>query len=95
MTSLDDWLSELAYSDFPDDLFRVGASAGTRPYASEIEEMLAPDRGISASAVFCVGELPTVCFIDSATLAGNAARRIELIRQKVWNQNLGVRGSGR
>ena len=39
MTSLEDWLSELAYTDFSDDLFRAGASAGARPYASEIEEM--------------------------------------------------------
>ncbi len=88
MTSLDDWLSELAYTDFPDGLFRRGSTAGARPYASEIEEMLAPDRGIGASAVFCVGELPTVCFIDAATLAGDAEQRIEQIRQKVWNQNL-------
>lgn len=88
MTSLEDWLSELAYTDFPDELFRAGATAGARPYASEIEEMLAPDRGIGASAVFCVGELPTVCFIDAATLPANAEQRIEQIRQKVWNQNL-------
>ncbi|WP_414833020.1 HsdM family class I SAM-dependent methyltransferase [Afifella sp. YEN Y35] len=88
MTSLEDWLSELAYTDFSDELFRAGASAGTRPYASEIEEMLASDRGIGASAVFCVGELPTVCFIDAASLSGDTESRIEQIRQKVWNQNL-------
>lgn len=88
MTSLEDWLSELAYTDFADELFRAGASVGARPYASEIEEMLAPDRGIGASAVFCVGELPTVCFIDAASLADDAEDRIEQIRQKVWNQNL-------
>lgn len=88
MTSLDDWLFGLAYTDFSDDLFRTGSTVGTRPYASEIEEMLAPDRGIGASAVFCVGELPTVCFIDAATIAGNAEQRIEQIRQKIWNQNL-------
>jgi hypothetical protein len=87
-TPIDDWLSELAYTDFPDGLFRAGSTAGARPYASEIEEMLAPDRGIGASAVFCVGELPTVCFIDAATLTGDAEQRIEQIRQKVWNQNL-------
>jgi hypothetical protein len=88
MTSFDDWLSELAYTEFPDELFRSGSTAGARPYASEIEEMLAPDRGIGASAVFCVGELPTVCFIDAATLAGGVEQRIEQIRQRVWNQNL-------
>lgn len=88
MTSLEDWLSDLAYTDFPDELFRAGSTAGARPYASEIEEMLAPDRGISASAVFCVGDLPTVCFIDATMVAGDAEQRIEQIRQKVWNQNL-------
>jgi len=88
VASLDDWLSDLAYTDFSDELFRAGSTAGARPYASEIEEMLAPDRGIGASAVFCVGELPTVCFIDSATLTDDPEGRIEQIRQKVWNQNL-------
>ncbi len=88
MTALDSWLSDLAYTDFPDELFRSGQKAGTRPYASEIEEMLAPHRGISASAVFCVDEQPTVCFIDATTLTQAREYRIEQIRQKVWNQNL-------
>jgi hypothetical protein len=88
MTTLDDWLGELAYTDFPGELFRAGASAGVRPYASEIEEMLAVDRGIGASAVFCVGEQPAICFIDGATLGKGRDQRIETIRQKVWNQNL-------
>lgn len=88
MTVLDSWLSDLAYTDFPDELFRSGQKAGTRPYASEIEEMLAPDRGIGASAVFCVDEQPTVCFIDATTLTQVREYRIEQIRRKVWNQNL-------
>lgn len=88
MTSLDGWLSELAYTDFSSELFLAGSTAGARPYASEIEEMLAPERGIGASAVFCVGELPTVCFIDAASLIGDTESRIEQIRQKVWNQNV-------
>lgn len=88
MTALDGWLSDLAYTDFPDELFRSGQRAGTRPYASEIEEMLAPDRGIGASAVFCVDEQPTVCFIDPTTLTQPREYRIEQIRQRVWNQNL-------
>ncbi len=88
MTALDDWLADLAYTDFPDGLFRAGQRTGTRPYASEIEEMLAPDRGIGASAVFCVDEQPTVCFIDATTLTQPREYRVEQIRQKVWNQNL-------
>ena len=88
MTALEGWLADLAYTDFPDELFRSGQKAGTRPYAAEIEEMLAPDRGIGASAVFCVGEQPTVCFIDATTLSQARKFRVELIRQKVWNQNL-------
>ncbi|MBY3123219.1 HsdM family class I SAM-dependent methyltransferase [Rhizobium laguerreae] len=85
---LDDWLSSLAYTQFPDELFRAGETAGTRSYAAEIEEMLAPDRGIAAAAVFCVEEQPTVCFIDATTLTGDPTRRVAQIRQKVWNQNL-------
>jgi hypothetical protein len=88
MTALDEWLSDLAYTDFPEGLFRSGERTGTRPYASEIEEMLAPDRGIGASAVFCVDEQPTVCFIDASTLTQIRGYRVEQIRQKVWNQNL-------
>jgi hypothetical protein len=50
MTPLEHWLDALAYTEFPDSLFKVGDTAGTRPYAAEIEEMLAPDHGIAASA---------------------------------------------
>lgn len=86
--SLDNWLSRLAYADFPDSLFRKERDVGARPYASEIEEMLSDHRGIGASAVFCVEEVPTVCFIDAKTIEGKVEDRVERIRQKVWNQNL-------
>jgi hypothetical protein len=88
MTALENWLADLAYTDFPNELFRSGETAGTRPYASEIEEMLAADRGIGASAVFCVHEQPTICFIDATMLTKARESRVEQIRQKVWNQNL-------
>ena len=88
MTALHGWLSDLAYTDFPDELFTSGQRTGTRPYASEIEEMLSPDGGIGASAVFCVDEQPTVCFLDATTFTQAREYRIEQIRQKVWNQNL-------
>ena len=88
MTPVDIWLNDLAYTHFPDELFKSGGKVGTRRYAAEIEEILAPDRGIGASAVFCVGEQPTICFIDSSTLAQAREHRIEQIRQRVWNQNL-------
>ncbi|WP_236362715.1 hypothetical protein, partial [Pseudomonas gessardii] len=85
---LEQWLSDLAYIKFPHELYRAGDSIGTRPYASEIEEMLEIGGGISASAVFCVGEVPTVCFIDSQTLQLPRQKRVEQICQRVWNQNL-------
>jgi len=89
MIPLDKWLADLAYADFPAELFRSGEFPGTRPYAAEIEEMLdSGDRGIGASAVFCVGELPAVCFVDGSILPPDRAQRIEQIRQRVWNQNL-------
>jgi hypothetical protein len=88
MTNVDKWLNELAYTDFPQELLKASGSVGSRPYASEIEEMLAGDRGITASAVFCVDALPTVCVIDGTFLANERQDRIEEIRQRVWNQNL-------
>lgn len=88
MKNVDAWLAKLAYTDFSEELFRVGQTAGTRQYAAEIDEMLSPDRGIGASAVFCVDEQPTICFIDAATLTEPYERRVEQIRQRVWNQNL-------
>ena len=86
--ALENWLKRLAYTDFPEGLLRVGQNAGTRPYASEIEEMLAPNGSIRASAVFCVEEQPTVCFVEAHTIAGNPEQRLEQIRQRVWNQSL-------
>lgn len=88
MTGLERWLSELAYTDFSEDLFRAGDSAGVRPYAAEIDDMLAPGGAIGASAVFCVGEQPAICFIDAEQVEDGLEQRIEQIRQKVWNQNL-------
>jgi hypothetical protein len=88
MTQLDKWIQGLAYTDFPEELIRADESVGSRPYASEIEEMLANDRGIAASAIFCVDKLPTICVIDASTFADDRAARIEQIRQRVWNQSL-------
>lgn len=88
MTALDSWLIKLAYTDFSEDLFRVGDSAGVRPYAAEIDEMLAPDGGIGASAVFCFGDQPTICFLDAQIIKGDVEKRVEQIRQRIWNQNL-------
>jgi Eco57I restriction-modification methylase len=88
MMHFDEWLRELAYTDFPDELFRPGGRAGASPYAAEIEEMLSEDGGIAASAVFCVEELPTVCVVDPSKFSTDRDTRIEQIRQRVWNQNL-------
>ena len=88
MSALDVWLSGLAYTDFGEDLFRVGEKTGVRPYAAEIDEMLAPNGGIGASAVFCVGDQPTICFLDGVGLKDDFEKRVEQIRQKIWNQNL-------
>jgi len=86
--TLERWLGDLAYTDFPEDLLRSGDSAGLRPYASEIEDMLAADGDIAAAAVFCIGEQPAICFLEAGQDADGTAHRIEQIRQKVWNQNL-------
>lgn len=87
-SALERWLGDLAYTDFPEDLLRSGDSAGVRPYASEIEDMLAADGDIAAAAVFCIEEQPVICFLEAEKDPDGTARRIEQIRQKVWNQNL-------
>ena len=88
MKHFQQWLGELGYTEFPDELLLANSDVGTRAYAAEIEEMFAPERGIHASAVFCVSEHPTVCLIAGTSLSVDRERRIEQIRQKIWNQNL-------
>ncbi|HBO4218290.1 TPA: N-6 DNA methylase [Pseudomonas aeruginosa] len=88
MRDIENWLSQLSYTEFPEELFQAGKAVGTRQYAAEIEEILSPNGSIGASAVFCVGEQPTICFFDSETLEKPQAQRIEQIRQRIWNQNL-------
>jgi hypothetical protein len=88
MTPFEAGLESFAYTEFPRDLFLNGKVVGARPYASEIEDILASDRGIGAAAVFCVDELPTVCLVDGGTLGTTRDRRIAEIRQRLWNQNL-------
>ena len=95
MTTLDTWLSALAYTDFGDDLFRVGESAGVRPYAAEIDEMLAPNGRIGASAVFCVGDQPTICFLDGAGLEGDVEKRVEADPAKDLESKSGLGGARR
>lgn len=88
MTQLKTWLEQLAYTDFPDELIWAGTTIGSRPYASEIEDILAGDRGIAASAIFCVDQVPTICFVDASELGSSRPERIEQIRQRIWNQSL-------
>ena len=88
MKHFQQWLRELGYTEFPDELLLANSDVGTRAYAAEIEEMFASERGINSSAVFCVSEHPTVCLIDGTSLSVDRERRIEQIRQKIWNQNL-------
>ena len=85
MKHFQQWLGELGYTEFPDELLLANNDVGTRAYAAEIEEMFASERGINASAVFCVSEHPTVCLIDGTSLSVDRERRIEEIRQKIWN----------
>ena len=88
LSLVEDWLDRLSYTEFPNELFRPGVGAGTRAYASEIEEMLDPEGPIGASAVFCVEDFPTVCVVDASILPADRDQRVEEIRQRVWNQSL-------
>ena len=88
MKHFEQWLADLGYNQFPDELLLANSDVGTRAYAAEIEEMFASEPGINASAVFCVSDHPTVCLVDGTSLSADRERRIEQVRQKIWNQNL-------
>jgi hypothetical protein len=83
------WLGRLGYEGSenlvsPSDDFR------RRPYAAEIRDLFAPKRGIGASHVYCVGDVPVACFFGLEAKPADASFRewTDAVRRKVWNQGL-------
>lgn len=87
MGHVDEWLRRLGYLETSSILGR-GASPGHRPYAAEIADMLSSDRGIGASHVYCIDDVPVVCFVDGEAIDQPFAHWIDTVRRKVWNQGL-------
>lgn len=84
-----DWLELLGYRDEENQLFLEKESvAPEHPYSIEMWEMLNKDGDIRASAIFDVEGVPTVAFFDRQKGDELSESSLQLIRQKLWNQNL-------
>lgn len=85
---LQDWLDRLGYVEGRGTLHYAGGQyEASHPYAPELEELLAPEGSIRASAVFDVGGYPTVAFFDAVGKPFDEATLLAA-RQRIWNQNL-------
>jgi methylase of polypeptide subunit release factors len=82
-----EWLRRLGYWGAQSVISR-GDNIGARPYAAEISELLSADRGICAEYVFCVDDVPVVCFVDGKNHEKNIENWINSVRRKIWNQGL-------
>ncbi len=86
--SLDRWLQKLGYADEPSSLHTsANAVDQTHPYAVEIEALLQINGAIRARAVFDVDGVPTVVFVGGDGIELSSTQ-LDVIRQKIWNQNL-------
>lgn len=86
---LEDWLNRLGYPPVGGALHRVaGHVPADHRYGIEVRELLSPQGGIHADAVFDVEGVPTVCFFDDQGEELEQSGQIEKIREKIWNQNL-------
>jgi hypothetical protein len=83
------WLEAWGYASALEGLHRHQIELpASYAYRNELEELLNPKGIIRATAVYDVEGTPTVCFIeDDGQLAENTAT-LNLIREKIWNQNL-------
>lgn len=85
--TLTTWLEQLGYLDTPEALYSSSHLPTESAYATEIEALLSKDQDVSASAVFSVGDVPTICFVE-AKIDSHVYSLIESIRRKIWNQSL-------
>ncbi|HEX4693169.1 HsdM family class I SAM-dependent methyltransferase [Sphingomonas sp.] len=89
MNYLSSWLDHLGYQG-SENLISTEHPKNDRPYSAEIEDMLSASRGIGASHVYCVGDVPVVCFFAAAVKPEFHSLKTwaDHIRAKVWNQGL-------
>ena len=87
-TRISDWLEGLGYADDPASLHRAASEIpNAHPYGPEISALLHPDGAIRARAVYDVEGVPSVVFLGDRD-APISEQELDLIRQKIWNQNL-------
>lgn len=88
VVALEDWLERLGYVE-PAVLHRRGEDVPEgHSYAPEIKALLHPEGAIRARAVFDVEGLPTVVFLGGSGDRPLGAEELDLIRKRIWNQNL-------
>lgn len=87
-TRISDWLEGLGYADDPTSLHRAASEIpNAHPYGPEISALLHPDGAIRARAVYDVEGVPSVVFLGDRD-APISEQELDLVRQKIWNQNL-------
>ena len=83
------WLEKLGYAEEPAALHVRGAHVTeVHPYALEINTLLQPEGAIRAHAVFDVEGVPTVVFVSDEDGSSLASEALDVIRKRIWNQNL-------
>jgi hypothetical protein len=88
MSNIETWLERLGYVGDKSTLDRT-SSLGSRPYAAEITDMLSGSRGIGATNVYCVDDVPVVCFVEAANFwHEERAKALRAACRKIWNQGL-------
>jgi len=88
ITRIEDWLEKLGYATEPRALHKLEShNLENHPYAPEIKALLDPEGAVHAQAVFDVEGVPTVVFLGN-TAEPLQKNELDLIRQKIWNQNL-------
>jgi hypothetical protein len=88
MSNIETWLERLGYVGDRSTVDRT-TGLGSRPYAAEITDMLSDSRGIGATNVYCVDNVPVVCFVEAANFWHD--ERTKVLRaacRKIWNQGL-------
>jgi hypothetical protein len=87
-TRISDWLEGLGYADDPASLHCAASEIpDAHPYGPEISALLHPDGAIRARAVYDVEGVPSVVFIGDRD-APISEEELDLVRQRIWNQNL-------
>lgn len=88
VTRISEWLEGLGYSDDPASLHCTASEIpDAHPYGPEISALLHPDGVIRASAVYDVEGVPSVVFLGDRDNP-ITEQELNLVRQKIWNQNL-------